>query len=125
MLEELKTQIDTATDRELVDALNALRVRHGRRVNAPLRGLVTEILEDNEGNATNEEADGNNASKDSSSEDSSSEDSSSEDSSSEDSSSEDKKPKDKTVLSSFGREKRNTRSMIRAQAHNLAHGVVI
>jgi hypothetical protein len=120
MLEELKTQIDTATDRELVDALNALRVRHGRRVNAPLRGLVTEILEDNEGNATNEEADGNNASKDSSSEDSSSEDSSSEDSSSED-----KKPKDKTVLSSFGREKRNTRSMIRAQAHNLAHGVVI
>jgi hypothetical protein len=81
-----------------VDALNALRVRHRRRVNAPLRGLVTDILEDDEENATNEEAD--------------------EDKASEDGVSEDKKPEDKTVLSTFDREKQNTRSMIRAQAHN-------
>jgi hypothetical protein len=91
-LEELKTQINTATDRERVDAVNALRVRHRRQVNAPLRGLITNILEDNQGNAINEEADEDNAS--------------------EGSVSEDKKPEDKTVLSSFDREKQNTSLMI-------------
>jgi hypothetical protein len=40
-----------------VDAVSALRVRHRRRVNAPLRGLITNILEDDEEIATNEEAD--------------------------------------------------------------------